>query len=295
MSLLSSICIVRQKIGHKRDYTIYSVKFVAVCNKGMKFMLKSNISSSRPCGRPFFTVVTVCLNTPNLEKTCNSVIKQNFNAYEWIVIDGGSGPETMKLWDAYKAQLHYFVSEPDGGIYAAMNKGIAQARGEYLIFMNGGDWFANRHILELAYEKLAANPTIDVLYGETNTPFDGYNNLSHTPSEERIEETLFVGNLRHQASFIRRQCFEMYGGYDVNHKISSDWKYFATLHLHRATFLRWNCIVANCSPFGISWNKRECMLDHKRAMDEVYSRAEQAVLRKKYVFDKLRAAKVHKL
>lgn len=240
--------------------------------------------------RPFFSIITVCLNAPYIESTCKSIISQTFKDFEWIVIDGGSKCEVQNIWKIYKPHIHYFVSEPDDGIYHAMNKGIEQASGDYLIFMNGGDSFVGRHILHLAHEKLAENSTIDVLYGETNMPYiDGDNWVSSTPSESKIEKALFTGSIRHQASFINRHCFEKYGMYDMNHEIVSDWKFFVTLQINGASFLRWNCIVANCSPYGISMNNRRiALLDRKQGMDELYSRSEQLDLYKKYIIMNLR-------
>lgn len=245
------------------------------------------VNLSKP---PLFSIITVCLNESFVEETCRSIVEQTFNDFEWIVIDGGSNKETLDMLEAYRWRMDYFVSEPDGGVYHAMNKGIEQARGDYLIFMNGGDSFAARHILQIAHEELATKATVDVLYGEINMPFkDGDNWVSSTPSEANVEKALFIGTIRHQASFIHRRCFEKYGKYDITQKIVSDWKFFVTLQRNGAIFLRWNCIVANCSPFGISTDRERARLERKRGMDEIYSRPEQAILYKKFMFDRLRS------
>ena len=72
---------------------------------------------------PKLSVITVCYNEPNLEKTCESIVNQTWQDFEWIVIDGGSNQETQKIWDKYKYRIDKFVSEDDNGVYDAMNKG----------------------------------------------------------------------------------------------------------------------------------------------------------------------------
>ena len=89
------------------------------------------------------SIITICYNEPNLEETCKSIVNQTWQDFEWIVVDGGSNEETQKIWDKYKYRIDKFISEPDNGRYNAMNKGIAQAHGEFLNFMNSGDFFYN--------------------------------------------------------------------------------------------------------------------------------------------------------
>ena len=87
------------------------------------------------------SIITVCYNEPNLEKTCESIINQTMQDFEWVVIDGGSNEETQNIWNKYKHRINTFVSEPDNGIYDAYNKGVKLATGDYIIFMNAGDCF----------------------------------------------------------------------------------------------------------------------------------------------------------
>ncbi len=94
------------------------------------------------------SIITICYNDPNLERTCESIINQTWQDFEWIVIDGGSNEETQKIWDKYKYRIDKFVSEPDTGVYNAMNKGIRLSEGRYLNFMNSGDAYCNNEILE---------------------------------------------------------------------------------------------------------------------------------------------------
>lgn len=93
---------------------------------------------------PKISVITVCYNEPEVKRTCNSILEQTCKNYEWIVIDGGSAGKCIETLREFADKMTLFVSEKDNGIYDAMNKGIARAQGEYLIFMNAGDVFFTR-------------------------------------------------------------------------------------------------------------------------------------------------------
>ena len=110
-----------------------------------------------------FSVITVCRNEAlNIRATCESIISQGFEDFEWIVIDGASTDGTLDILHEYAENIGVLISEPDTGIYDAMNKGAARAAGEYLIFMNGGDRFASTEALHLASEA----PRAQLLYGD---------------------------------------------------------------------------------------------------------------------------------
>lgn len=93
---------------------------------------------------PKISVITVCYNEPEVKRTCDSILGQSSGDYEWLVIDGGSAGKCIETLREFADKMTLFVSEKDNGIYDAMNKGIARARGEYLIFMNAGDVFFTR-------------------------------------------------------------------------------------------------------------------------------------------------------
>ena len=99
-------------------------------------------------GKYTFSVVTVSFNCAGLiAKTIESVLRQDYASLEYIVIDGGSTDGTAEIIREYQDRLAYWCSEPDGGIYQGMNKGIQQVQGDWIIFMNAGDTFADDHVL----------------------------------------------------------------------------------------------------------------------------------------------------
>lgn len=111
-----------------------------------------------------FSIITVNLNNYcGLLKTIKSVVEQTFRDYEWIIIDGGSTDGSKQLIEQYSQFISYWVSEPDTGIYNAMNKGIRVSSGDYLLFLNSGDWLASPTVLEDVYKTA---PTVDFVYGD---------------------------------------------------------------------------------------------------------------------------------
>ena len=171
-----------------------------------------------------FSIITVNYNNKEgLQRTIESVIHQSFRDYEFIVIDGGSTDGSAEVLKEYDAQINYWVSEPDGGIYQGMNKGIVKATGEYLNFMNSGDCFYSSDILEKVsnYQSDA-----DFIVGKDYH----YNDVIHRghvsiqpPRTTMIH--FFVATLDHQSSFIKREMFTN-SLYDESRRLVSDWIFF---------------------------------------------------------------------
>ncbi len=174
---------------------------------------------------PKLSIITVNYNNARgLDITLKSVKEQTFRDFEYIVIDGGSTDDSPLILKDHSGDITFWVSEPDRGIYHAMNKGILASKGEYLQFLNSGDWFTNKSVLETIFEP---GYTEDILYGDVNYEFE--NNRfepARIGSEEKITMAYFYRHMfPHQASFIRKELFseEMY---DETLKIIADWKFF---------------------------------------------------------------------
>ena len=118
---------------------------------------------------PKFSIITVTYNAENvLEDTIQSVITQTYRNVEYIIVDGKSTDKTMEIVNRYKDHIHTIVSEPDKGLYDAMNKGMALATGDYVCFLNAGDELHEDDTLQLMVHSLAGvNELPDVMYGET--------------------------------------------------------------------------------------------------------------------------------
>jgi len=167
---------------------------------------------------PRFSIITVCRNEEHsIGKTCESIVAQTHSDFEWLVIDGASTDGTLKALDPYRDRITHLVSEPDDGIFDAMNKGIASARGEYLVFMNGGDCFAS----DKALEWVSAETTADLIYGDT---YHDSSNERLVTYPDQLPKGYFLNNtLPHQATYYHRSLFDKHGTYDTSYRIAGDY------------------------------------------------------------------------
>lgn len=173
---------------------------------------------------PTFSIITVCRNeAATIRETCESVCSQSFDDYEWIVIDGVSTDGTLEILQGYDQQIDCLISEPDTGIYNAMNKGAARATGDYLIFMNGGDRFSTTDTLQLASQA----PRAQMLYGDV---YLGDLNGSIETYPDIVDPGYMLRKMiPHQATFYERKTFEAVGGYDESFRIAADYDLYARL------------------------------------------------------------------
>lgn len=167
-----------------------------------------------------YSIITINYNNRDgLRKTIESVVSQSYKDFEYIVIDGGSTDGSREVIDKYAEHIDYWVSEPDKGIYNAMNKGIKMAHGDYLNFMNSGDYFFNENVLNdtLAYlnDDIVSGRSVNEDFSAR--PF----HVSSNPSMIQF----YKNTVDHQASFISRNLFKD-SLYDENYKIVSDWKFY---------------------------------------------------------------------
>ena len=198
------------------------------------------------------SIITVNYNDRNgLQKTIDSVVSQTFQDFEWIIVDGGSTDGSKELIEQYQDHFSYWCSEPDKGVYNAMNKGIVHTKGEYLNFMNSGDCFTSDRVLEEVFKK---DCEADILYGNVVTlKGNKYNTLKAIHSDRIKGIDLISSTICHQAAFIRRNLFYKYGLYDEKLKIVSDWKFFFEVILfHKCSVKYLNLDVVNYDLNGMS-------------------------------------------
>lgn len=156
---------------------------------------------------PLITVVTVCYNAVNnLEKTMLSVLNQTYDNIEYIVIDGGSKDGTVDIIRKYADRLAYWVSEPDKGIYDAMNKGIQVAKGEWINFMNAGDTFYNSTTICSVSFNLSND--VDVVFGDSIMVING--DEFYNPIISSIDNLTKFPIYRHGASFVKSVVHKEY-------------------------------------------------------------------------------------
>ena len=195
-----------------------------------------------------YSIITINYNNKEgLEDTIKSVINQTSKDFEYIIIDGGSTDGSVDVIKQYADHVNHWVSEKDKGVYNAMNKGTAQAKGEYLVFMNSGDCFHTSNVLSSV-----ANYQEDIICGKV---LKGNSTIpsGHYKSTITLVD-LMRGSLPHQAMFIKRELMVKHP-YDENYKILSDWKFcIQALVFDNCTFRNSDVVVADYDISGISTN-----------------------------------------
>ena len=198
------------------------------------------------------SIITINFNNViGLQKTIESVLCQTYSDYEWIVIDGCSTDESIELLKQYYNKFSYQISEPDNGIYHAMNKGIVRAKGEYCFFLNSGDYLVSSSVLEAVFSE---NPTENVLFG--NLVICLNEKIVGTIKGKKMLTFLDLYKsdvVKHQSAFIKRSLFEKFGFYNEDLRILADWEFFLrTIGLARTDYRYINVDIAYFDNNGLS-------------------------------------------
>lgn len=199
---------------------------------------------------PILSIITVNLNNnTGLKKTIESIKQQSYADYEHLIIDGGSTDEsktTIEKYEKENSRLTYWVSEPDKGIYDGMNKGIKQAKGEYLYFLNSGDCLQSDILGQIPF-----NGTTQYIYGDMLL-------IEEKGEQERIAPDyptmhfFFYDSLSHQSCFIHHSLFT-YKLYDTRYKIISDWAHsLQAIIMENCSYQHLPFIISRCDGNGIS-------------------------------------------
>lgn len=200
------------------------------------------------------SIITINYNNcEGLKKTIDSVVAQTFNDFEWIVIDGGSTDGSRELLEQYADHFAYWVSEPDKGIYNAMNKGIKVARGEYLQFLNSGDWLCDETALERFFSHVF---DADVVYGDYYFSGMGDGLVECRQPQVFTFRVLLDSALGHNACFFKSLLFKE-EAYDEDLKVVSDWKFCLVQAMTNKRFSHVDEFVSCFDVTGISSVNKE--------------------------------------
>jgi glycosyltransferase involved in cell wall biosynthesis len=213
---------------------------------------------------PKLSIITVNLNNAvGLYKTIESVLSQNFTNSEYIIIDGGSVDGSVEIIQkcdhkdnlGHSNKIDYWKSEPDSGIYNAMNKGISKAKGEYCLFLNSGDLLSSPFILTELFNEL---PSADIIYCDSIFTRDNKDVFKYILPENMSLHFLFCNSICHQSTLIRRSLFEIVGSYNENNKIISDWEFIVNTFMHNNfTFHHIPIFLSRYEKGGISESFKE--------------------------------------
>lgn len=214
---------------------------------------------------PKFSIITVTYNAEaTVEDTIQSVIAQTYRHIEYIVIDGASKDRTLSIVEKYRNSITHLVSEPDKGLYDAMNKGIRLATGDYLCFLNAGDSFHEDDTLQQMVHTLKGGELPDVLYGETAL----VDHEGHFLRMRRLSapEVLTWKSFRqgmlvcHQAFFAKRSLVE---GYDPAYRFSADFDWCIRVMKKARTLQNTHLLIIDYLQEGMTTQNRKASLKER--------------------------------
>jgi len=221
---------------------------------------------------PKISIITIVYNDViHLENTIQSVVDQSYNNIEYVIIDGNSTDGTVDIIKKYSGQIGYWISEPDKGIYDAMNKGLLAATGDYVLFLNSGDRLYHNEIFQQLFDS-KAETLPDVIYGETMiVAEDGAEiGLRRLKAPEQLTwKSLSEGMLVCHQSFLAKRNIAPY--YDLNYHYSADYDWMIKVLKNAKSIVNARQIVAAFLDGGTSKkNIRNSLLERFSIMSKNY-------------------------
>jgi len=193
------------------------------------------------------SVVTVVLDDVlALEKTIQSVLSQNLQTLEFIVVDGGSTDGTLEVIKRFQSRIDYWISEPDRGPYDAMNKGLFKATGDWVIFLNSGDRFADPMVLSRIFSQDMNNA--DIIYGDSIADYGRFRFIRKAGPPTGLWKDMVFS---HQSVIIRTSIIQE-DGFQLQYKIGADYEMVMRLFLSGKRFYYFPEPISITEAFGIS-------------------------------------------
>lgn len=213
------------------------------------------------------SIITVCFNSENtLERAIKSVLDQAYPDVEYIIIDGGSTDGTVEIIQKYDAGIAYWVSEPDQGIYNAMNKGIRAATGDLIAFLSSNDWYEKDALGKVAERYIETGS--DVIYGDV-TFVDGNKMKRQSYMQAKLEDFYYYMPVVHPVLFVKASLQKRYM-FDETYHIAADYKFYMQIYHEGYRFSYVNANIAYYCLGGISsLRKSETLGEGRKAAYEV--------------------------
>lgn len=219
---------------------------------------------------PKLSIITIVYNNvKDIERTMLSVLNQTYGNIEYIVIDGASTDGTLAIIKKYESRLAKLISEKDNGIYDAMNKGLALATGDYVLFMNSGDEIYDQSTVETVF---ATAPNADIYYGETEMYDENWQSLGRrrhqTPETFTWRSFKYGMSISHQAIYIKRSLTTTY---DLSYKYSADIDWIIKIAKKASSIVNTHLYVAKYLVGGMSKKKhRESLKERFQIFSRYY-------------------------
>ncbi len=202
------------------------------------------------------TIITVAYNSEKtIEKTIESITGQTFQDIEYIIIDGKSQDKTIEIAETYKNKIAKIISEPDAGIYDAMNKGISESSGDYLMFLNSDDQLYDNNVIETAVKSIEQDPK-DIIWGNLCN-FDSKTNIKTIKKLDKFNKIYLIKNTPAQpCTFYKKSVFKKVGYFSTDYSIVSDQEWFLKAFLvHKLSYLYLNLPITVFNTGGVSTNQ----------------------------------------
>ncbi len=202
------------------------------------------------------SIITVCYNSvETIRDTIESVLLQRYPNIEYIVVDGASKDGTLSVISEYEGRIAKVISEPDKGIYDAMNKGVKVATGDYVGILNSDDVFAGENVIQEMVAHLQSNPDAEACYADLvfvqrkqiDVVTRKYSSESFSPWKVR-----FGFMIPHPTFYARRELFERYGDYKLGYRVSADFELMARFFSKNVKMVRHAAVMVKMREGGIS-------------------------------------------
>jgi len=201
-------------------------------------------------GMPLISVITVVYNgEAHLEQTIQSVLCQSWSNLEYVIVDGGSTDGTLDIIRKYEDRIDHWISEPDNGIYDAMNKGLDLVSGDLIAFLNSGDWYNPSVLEKVAGEYLRKNDGDQVIAGKWTLLFEDLDLEIHVSPSLKFSLGIPIS---HPAMFVPRNVYEKFGKFDLQYRYGADFDMLVRFYLRGVRFHFIDTIILNYRTQGVS-------------------------------------------
>jgi len=220
------------------------------------------------------SIITINYNdSSGLKKTIESIVGQTCKEFEFIVIDGGSTDESKEIILAAGAVISYWVSEKDEGIYNAMNKGIQKASGDFVLFINSGDYLHDEKVIENLINNLS--DTDEIIYGDVLLRNETKNWEITQEHPDKLNFSYFYNRtICHQACLFKKSLFDKIFFFNEDYKISSDWEFLIyAIYIEKVNYRKINLLISVYDTTGISGNpnfKKIAASERKKTMEKFF-------------------------
>lgn len=241
------------------------------------------------------SIITVCYNSEDtIKDTIESVLNQTYKNIEYILVDGESSDSTIDIIKSYEKEakekgiIYKWVSEPDKGIYDAMNKGIRLCTGSWIIFMNAGDEFYSENVIDEFINKEVSSE-IGLIYGDTNLVYsNNHRKVLKNNNFNRVK--LLFYTINHQSIFFNRDAVIKSGLYNLKYRIVADKDLILKIFFNKKYKFKYiNNVVANYDMNGLSSNYENLLKEKKEMTKEYFSKTEYLLF---LLFEKIREVKI---